>query len=93
MLADTEYKQLTLRQVIEAKKGAPVYSLHPPIVATFPDAPLDNSPVHQPQSAMLFNRMADSKTGINNLRPYWRAVVLLQVKTCPVLLVRIWPLY
>ena len=38
--------QLTLKQVIEAKYGAPVYSLHPPMVATFPDAPLESSPVH-----------------------------------------------
>ena len=35
---------LTLRHVMEAKYGAPVYSLHPPMVATFPDMPLDNSP-------------------------------------------------
>lgn len=37
---------LTLRHVMEAKYGAPVYSLHPPMVATFPDMPLDNSPVY-----------------------------------------------
>ena len=29
---------------MEAKYGAPVYSLHPPMVATFPGMPLDNSP-------------------------------------------------
>ena len=36
----------TLRHVTEAKYGAPVYSLHPPMVATAPEDPLDNSPVH-----------------------------------------------
>ena len=32
---------------MEAKKGAPVYSLHPPMMATFPDDPLESSPVHR----------------------------------------------
>lgn len=38
------HKSLTLKQVMEAKYGAPVYSLQPPMVATLPDIPLDSSP-------------------------------------------------
>ncbi len=30
---------------MEAKNGAPVYSLHPPMVASIPDCPLTESPV------------------------------------------------
>lgn len=36
-----------------AKKGAPVYSLHPPMVATLPDMPLDNSPASM--AAQVYN--------------------------------------
>ena len=34
----------TFKADMEAKKGAPVYSRHPPMVPTQPDWPLDFSP-------------------------------------------------
>ena len=35
---------LTVRAVLAAKNGAPVYSLQPPIVPTLPLSPLDSEP-------------------------------------------------